>query len=449
MIRIVFVLGLALFALFFGAGNLIFPIKLGWQSGSSFYPAVIGFLITGVGIPLLGLIASSTSPGGIPEILDKKVSKWFSFLLITSIYLTIGPLFAIPRTATTSYTIGVAPHLQADSNIYLLVFSVIYFLIVLIFSLKPSEMVERIGRFLTPALLLVIGILCTVAFFKLNTTVTELQGSATAYRNPFTEGFTQGYLTMDAIASVTFSIISLTVLRAAGITEKSKILKYSSLAALVSGICLVIVYIGLGWIGNHYPLSTEQLNWITQNEMHEGAYILANASNTLLNTLGPIVVSLIVTLACLTTAIGLTVAISSFFANLLGSYIPKLNYNFCVYFFTLTSLILSNQGLNQVISASIPILNILYPITILIIFIVLFNEVIHIPKIAFQITVITTSLISISNVLFQNMSKQIFTPFYNALGIPISDLTFSWIIPAIITLIIGYLIAYIRRGTDE
>ncbi|MCV2509259.1 MAG: branched-chain amino acid transport system II carrier protein, partial [Neisseriaceae bacterium] len=225
MVRIVFILGLALFALFFGAGNLIFPIKLGWESGSYFYPAIIGFLITGVGIPLLGLIASSTSPGGIPKILEEKVSRWFSVLLMTTIYLTIGPLFAIPRTTTTSYTIGIVPNISEDSNLYLFLFSIVYFAIVLALSLKPSRIVERIGRFLTPALLLVIGLLCVMAFLKLNTPITDLKGPYLT-NNPFTEGFTEGYLTMDAIASIAFSIISLTALRAMGIIKKNKILKY-------------------------------------------------------------------------------------------------------------------------------------------------------------------------------------------------------------------------------
>lgn len=444
MVRIVFILGLALFALFFGAGNLIFPIKLGWESGSYFYPAIIGFLITGVGIPLLGLIASSTSPGGIPKILEEKVSRWFSVLLMTTIYLTIGPLFAIPRTTTTSYTIGIVPNISEDSNLYLFLFSIVYFAIVLALSLKPSRIVERIGRFLTPALLLVIGLLCVMAFLKLNTPITDLKGPYLT-NNPFTEGFTEGYLTMDAIASIAFSIISLTALRAMGIIKKNKILKYSSLAALVAGTSLAIVYISLGWIGNHYPLSTEQVNWITRNEVHEGAYILASAADTLLGSLGPIVVSIVVTLACLTTAIGLTVAISSFFFNLLHPYVPSLKYNFYVYFFTLISCILSNQGLNKVINASIPILTILYPITILIIFLTLINEIIPIPKIAFQITVGTTSLISINNVFFKNISEQAFIPFYEALGISMTDLTFAWIIPSVIALIIGYLIAYLRK----
>ncbi|MFH4354190.1 MAG: branched-chain amino acid transport system II carrier protein [Neisseriaceae bacterium] len=445
MFKKVLPIGLTLFALFFGAGNLIFPIKLGWDSGNLFPQAILGFLVTGVGFPLLGIIANSTCPEGILGILREKVGRVFSLTLLTSIYLTIGPLFAIPRTATTSYTIGVVPNLGQDSPVYLLVFSALYLLLVLALSLKPNRIVDMVGKILTPTLLLVIALLALLAFLHLNQPVLEVKGPYLK-NSAFAEGFSAGYLTMDAIGSITFSMISLTAINAIGIQEKGAILKASTFAALVAGISLTLVYLSLGWIGNHYQLSSHQLQWLQQNQVHEGAYILTASANSLLSSWGPVAVSVIVGLACLTTAVGLTVAISDFFFQLLRPYVPKLKYSFCVGFISLISFILANQGLNQVIKASIPILNILYPVTILIIFLVLLDQgLFDVPRLAFRLAIGVTALISVACTLFPNHMQLYFSRIYQLLGLPIQSIIFVWIPPAIVAFSVGYLLHFFLK----
>jgi len=242
-VRKITAIGFMLFAIFFGAGNLIFPPNAGWLSGGSFTPAIIGFVITGVGLPLLGIIAGSFSEEGfITE--TKRISVVFSVVFMVAIYLTIGPFFAIPRTATVSYEMALVPLIKADGGILhgiflsiaeglkslfyandasvtalgmvgkvgLFFYTILFFALTFWLSYNPTKIVDRVGQILTPALLVTMVILIIISFVKLNTPIAEIDE---AYQlAPFAKGFVEGYQTMDTIAAVAFSIIVLKAVRA-------------------------------------------------------------------------------------------------------------------------------------------------------------------------------------------------------------------------------------------
>ena len=270
-------IGFTLFALFFGAGNLIFPLKLGYESGGYFWPALIGFLVTGVGLPLLGLISGALSGQSIAKTLSERIHPLFSVVFMVAIYLTIGPLFAIPRTATTSYEIGFVPSL-GSSPLALLGFTVAFFGLVLALSLNRSKMGDVIGKWLTPALLITICVLCVKAFLMFKTGVTTPVPTFQE-QSPWGIGFLEGYLTMDAIAAIAFAMIAMQAVSAVGITDKKEVTRYCAIAALIAGVALAAVYLALGWAGNHYPLDVETLNQLNADGTHLGVYLLVNIAS--------------------------------------------------------------------------------------------------------------------------------------------------------------------------
>ena len=197
--------GLMLFALFFGAGNLIFPAYLGQQAGENWLSAMFGFLLTGAGLPLLGVIAIGYSGSRDVQALASRVSPWYGVAFAAALYLAIGPLFATPRTATVSFEVGVVPFIgEANKSVGLAVFSVVFFGVAYWLSMSPGKLVDRIGKILTPALLLTIAALVGYAALNPMGALTEAQGDFVT--QPLAKGILEGYGTMDALASLVFAI---------------------------------------------------------------------------------------------------------------------------------------------------------------------------------------------------------------------------------------------------
>ena len=205
--------GLLLFGIFFGAGNLIFPPSLGALSGEQFLPAIAGFVFSGVGIAVLTLIIGTLNPKGYIHDISKKISPWFATLYLAVLYLSIGPFFAIPRTATTAYEVGINPLLsEANKGLGLIIFTVLYFAAAYLISLNPSKILDRIGRILTPVFALLIVILVVLGAFKYGGT--SPQAASDAYQaSAFGTGFLEGYNTLDALASVAFSVIAVQTMK--------------------------------------------------------------------------------------------------------------------------------------------------------------------------------------------------------------------------------------------
>ncbi|XDZ51386.1 branched-chain amino acid transport system II carrier protein [Neisseriaceae bacterium CLB008] len=425
MVKNTMVIGFMLFALFFGAGNLIFPPSLGWASGNDFSWAILGFVITGVGLPLLGLIAGAFNEGGIQGEASK-VHPLFGLILVIVVYLTIGPLFAIPRTATVAFEMGLVPFIGNTDTNYLPLAAAIYFAVVLYLSINPSKMVDRIGQVLTPMLLISIFALAVRAFMVLGPGATEPQASFNA-EAPFFHGFVEGYQTMDTIAAVAFAMIAMSAVKATGVTRETGLFKYTVMASLVAGAGLALVYMSLGWVGNHFALTTEQAAAVPGNL---GAYILTEVATLTYGSFGRYLLSIIVTLACLTTATGLVVAVSAFFQSIY----PKISYKTYAVLFTVVSFGIATMGLNQVISLSIPVLMVIYPIIIVLIALVYLNLVVPVSRLAMQMTVYTTVVVSLLSVFAKGTIE--FLPF--------RDISMEWLLPAGIALVLGWLINMAR-----
>lgn len=433
-------IGFMLFALFFGAGNLIFPPSVGQLSGSNFVLAILGFVVTGVGLPLVGVIGGSFSEEGY-RAEAKRVHPIFSLLFMITIYLTIGPFFAIPRTATVSYEMGILPFLaggeQTTASITL--FAGVYFLIVFFLALNPHKLVDRVGQILTPLLLVTIILLIVRSFMLLDTPITEASDSAYA-TTPFFKGFFEGYQTMDTIAAVAFAIIVLNAVKATGITNQKQIFKQASIAAVIAGVGLGAVYLSLGWIGNNYLLSEAEA---AGGNM--GASILTAVARLTYGEAGRMLLSGIVTLACLTTAIGLIVAISSYFNEIL----PILSYRIYAVIFTLISFVIASQGLNSIISGAVPVLMIIYPITIVLIALVFIDKALKgMPNLALQLPIYSTVIISVLSVVKSQLGEK--SPLGGNLEAILSYLPFhgadmEWMVPAVVMFALGLGLGYLFK----
>lgn len=424
----IFIIGFMLFAMFFGAGNLIFPPALGFQSGEYFWPAIFGFILTGVGLPLLSVIVGSISEHGYRESL-KKIHPIYSIVFLVVIYLTIGPFFAIPRTATTAYEMGVVPFLSQSTGLSLFLFSVVFFLLVLWIALSPGNLSDNIGKYLTPTLLVVILLLILRAVMMYFSNEPQVGAPDFSSEAPFISGFTEGYLTMDAIAAIAFSIIVLNAIRQLGITDKKDLLVGTIKSAVLAAILLGLIYGGLGWIGNRVALD----NGIPANQ-NTGTFLLQFISFDAFGSFGTILLGAIVFLACLTTATGLIVAVSEYFNSLF----PQIAYKTLAILFTFISLILANQGLDQVITTSVPILNVLYPVAISTVLLLAFTFFVPSPQLSLQMPILLVTVESLLSVAH----KSGWLPFAWLEILPLYNYQLEWIPLLVIGYIIGYLAGF-------
>lgn len=205
-----------LFGLFFGAGNLIFPVHMGQLAGANSYIAALGFIVTAVGLPLIGVAAFGISRSDDLLAMSSRVGKGYGVFFTCALYLTIGPLFAIPRCAATSFTIGVEPMLTGGAVTELAIFSVIFFALVLFFSLRPSKILTWVGRIINPLFLVFLAVLVVTALVKPVAAVSSVSPEGAYASSAFSAGFLDGYNTMDALASLAFGVIVVGVIRDLG-----------------------------------------------------------------------------------------------------------------------------------------------------------------------------------------------------------------------------------------
>ena len=303
------IIGFTLFAMFFGAGNLIFPPNLGLDSGQFFWPSILAFALTGIGLPLLGVIVGALDKQGYIGSLNK-ISPKFSVIFLIVIYLTIGPLFAIPRTASTSFEMTITPIAHTNSSLALFIFTIIYFLVVLYLCINPNKMVDRIGSLLTPLLLITILAMIIKGFVDYGgNTHSQAAEAFTSNFAGFSQGFTNGYLTMDAIAAIAFSMIVVNAVKATGITHANKIFRQTLLAGIIAAVALMFIYISLGFIGNHMAVPQEKVASLIANDQNIGTYLLTTMASAGFGAFGKYLLGIIVALACLTTACGLILSL--------------------------------------------------------------------------------------------------------------------------------------------
>ena len=301
-----------LFGMFFGAGNLIFPVHMGQMAGSNIWPAIIGFCVTGVGLPLLGVAALGISrSGGLFE-LGSRVGKPYSMFFTCLLYLTIGPFFAIPRCATTSFTVGLEQVLPQGGNmrLCLLAFSAAFFAAALFFSLRPGKILVWVGKVLNPCFLLFLAVLIVSAMLHPTAAVADVVPEGKYAAQPFFTGFLEGYNTMDALASLAFGIIVVQVIRDLGVQEPGAIAGSTVRAGVMSCLLMALIYVAVAIVGAQsrgaLPAAAN------------GGVAFAQIARYYLGNIGLIVLAATVTLACLKTAVGLITGCAETFSALFG-----------------------------------------------------------------------------------------------------------------------------------
>ncbi|WP_061320056.1 branched-chain amino acid transport system II carrier protein [Clostridium botulinum] len=411
------VIGFALFAMFFGAGNLIFPPFIGNLVGDKAPIAIIGFLITGVGLPLSAIIACAKINGTFSDI-SGRVGKYFSVISTTALILAIGPMLCIPRTAATTYELTVQPLFPSIGP---LVSAIIYFAICLAFVLRPSGIVDSIGKVLTPCLLLMLAIIIIKGLISPLGPVVS-----TNFKGVFSTSLLEGYQTMDTMGSVIYASIILASVRSKGYTDEKDVISVTIKSGIVAIAGLGLVYGGLMVLGSQ----TSQI--ISGEEIGRTALVIEIVKRDLGN-IGIVILGIAVGLACLTTAIGLLSTGAEYLSKLTKG---KVSYNAFAIIISVVSGILGIGGVDKIIKFSVPILQILYPIVIVLIVITLLGKVIKNDSVV-KFTVYITLIVSIIDTM-NTLTGEKVVFIKSILGIiPLSSVGFAWLIPAIIAFIIG------------
>lgn len=337
-------LGFMTFALFVGAGNIIFPPIVGLQSGPHVWMAALGFLVTAVGLPVITVVALAKVGGGM-DALSSPIGKVAGGLLAAAAYLAVGPLFATPRTATVSFEVGVAP-LTGESPTALFIYSLVYFTVVLAVSMYPGKLLDTVGRFLAPLKIIALAALGIAAFMLPAGTMGDAQPEYVAA--PFSQGFINGYLTMDTLGALVFGIVIVNAIRSRGVDSPQLITRYAIIAGLIAGVGLALVYISLFRLGaGSHDIAVGATN---------GAAVLHAYVQHTFGSLGSGFLAVLIALACLVTAVGLTCACAEYFSQVL-----PLSYRTLVVMLAGFSLLVSNLGLTKLIAFSIPVLTAIYP----------------------------------------------------------------------------------------
>ena len=427
-----------LFGMFFGAGNLIFPAMLGVQAGSNFWSAFAGVFITAVGIPMLAVVALGISRSeGVVE-LAGKVSRKYSVFFCTLLYLTIGPLFAIPRCASTSFTVGAVNLLpEGSETLYLAIFSLVFFAIVLLFSLKPSGIMTWIGKFLNPVFLVFLAILVIAALAKPLTSLAEVTPaeSYAASGSAFFKGFLEGYNTLDALAGLAFGIVVIDVVRSHGIKEPGRIAANTAKAGIFSCLFMGLIYLFITLVSaQSAPICGACSN---------GGAVLGIIANYYFHSLGAILTAAIVTFACLKTAIGLVTSCSKAFVDMF----PKgPGYTAWAILFSALSFCIANFGLNSIVAWCVPVLMFLYPLAITLILLALFGKSfghsrsVYVWTTAFTLVAAVFDMIgTVSGMVPGSTVLSTLTAFAQRF-LPFFRLGLGWICPAAIGFLLGLLL---------
>ena len=417
-------IGLMLFASFFGAGNLIFPPALGQSAGVNFLPAAAGFCTTGVGIPLLGIIAIGLLRASNPEALALPVHPKFAKALIVVTVLTIGPFFAIPRTGAVSFDVGILPFISAENyDLGLALYSLFFFVVTYFLSVNPSKIVDWVGKILTPLLLISIAILVVHVFMH---PMGEPQQAGGYYASmPYLKGFQEGYYTMDLLATMLFGTVVIDSIKMRGISEGSVLTRTCIMAGIIAAVLLAAIYFSLTYTG----ATSVAVFGVSDN----GAIALSSIANYYMGTAGNVVLCLMIFFACLTTSIGLTVSAGSYLEQVLKY---KMQYQRIAAIICIFSFAVSNVGLTKIISLSVPVLCLLYPIVIVLVmmaFMPVKRACVYRSTLAFTIVFAIIDGLNAAGVPMKTaeaLFKDVI-PFYSA--------GFGWFVPSIVGLVLGIL----------
>ncbi len=415
-------LGFMTFAFFLGAGNLIFPPLAGFLAGENMTLAMIGFLITAVTLPLITLIAVAKANGKVMGLLPAFAATAFA----VAIYIVIGPAFAAPRAGLVAYEMGFKPFLEDSSatfmvaglalNVSQLIYSVIFFGGAMLLALYPGKLLDSVGKVLTPIMLILLVGLAASVFMLPGAEVGQAVGDYQS--SPLTKGILEGYNTMDTLASLIFGMLIIDILRRKGINDSKQQTKYLIRAALIAAAGLAFVYISLFYLG------------ATAGDIAVGAdnggVILTNYVNHEFGSLGQVLLAAVVTLACLTTVIGLVTACAEFFNELFTG----ISYRKFVIIISLICATVANVGLSQLISISVPVLYTIYPVAIALVAVTFLTEKFAMPEFSHRVVLSVALLFGAIDGLKAagiNVTLVDFMPLHNE--------GMAWLLPTALTIL--------------
>ncbi|WP_434340017.1 branched-chain amino acid transport system II carrier protein [Motilimonas cestriensis] len=409
-------LGLMTFAFFLGAGNIIFPPLAGAHAGAEMVPAMLGFLATAVGLPLLTLIAVAKAGGGIST-MAKHLPVSLATTLALAVYIIIGPSFATPRTGLVAYEIGIKPFIEQD---YLALFSVVFFALVAWLSIKPGKLLDYVGKFITPLLVLLLLALAVAVFMA---PLGELGAPNADYANDaFVKGFLEGYNTMDTFGALVFGMLIVNVLTGKGVTAKSYIYKYLIIAGCIAAAGLAFVYISLFYLG-----ATSQ---VIAAGAQSGSDILTIYVFGMFEERGTYALAAVVVMACLTTAVGLVSAMTAFLIKLK----PNWNYTYLVLINCVVCALVTNVGLTQLITLSIPVLFAVYPVAIALIALTFVQEKLGNKGLSYKFVLSIALMFGVLDGLkVAGLDMHAFN------FLPLFDKGLAWLLPTAVALVIALL----------
>lgn len=412
------VVGFALFAMFFGAGNVVFPPHLGMHAGEQWANGFLFYFIADIGLALVAMFAILHSGGA--DNITGRIGHAASNVLMCAVILCIGPMVAIPRTAATTLEMSVTPFFSGMSPV---VFSIIFFAVILLLSIKQSAVIDIVGKILTPALLIGLLVLIVKGFVS---PIGDIVDTGVSASEVTVNGIKSGYQTMDVLAAMAFGIIILSSADEKGYTDSKSAAKMIGIAAALSGVLLMIVYFGLTYLGatasTVFPTDISRAN------------LVIGIVELLLGKAGLIIFAIVVALACITTAVALVSSAASFFAKLANN---KISYGVFVTVICVSSAIISNLGLDTIIAIATPILDIVYPPMLVLILLSWFGDKLH--K-SVYVSSVAGSLIA--SVLATAELYGMNVPVVDSL--PLASLGLGWVLPAAVFGLVAYLVSKVK-----
>lgn len=412
------VVGFALFAMFFGAGNVVFPPYIGMHAGEQWANGFLFYFIADIGLALVAMFAILHAGGA--DNITGRIGHVASKVLMCAVILCIGPMVAIPRTAATTLEMSVTPFFSGMSPV---VFSIIFFAVILLLSIKQSAVIDIVGKILTPALLIGLLILIVKGFVS---PIGDIVDTGVSASEVTVNGIKSGYQTMDVLAAMAFGIIILSSADEKGYTDSKSAAKMIGIAAALSGVLLLIVYFGLTYLGatasTVFPTDISRAN------------LVIGIVELLLGKAGLIIFAIVIALACITTAVALVSSAASFFAKLAND---KISYGVFVVVICVSSAVISNLGLDMIIAIATPVLDIVYPPMLVLILLSWFGDKLH--K-SVYVSSVAGSLIA--SVLATAELYGMNVPVIDSL--PLASLGLGWLTPAAVFGLVAYLVSKVK-----
>ena len=423
-------IGLMVFSVFFGAGNLIFPPIIGKQAGTNVVTTMLFFSITAIIFPILGVVAVAKSNG--LRNLANRVDPIFSIIFTIATYLAIGPALAMPRAGTLPFEIAISPYIPANipKGLILFIYTTVFFGVVYWLSLSPNKLLERISKITSPIFLVLILMLFVGTFLK---PMGEYMPPEPLYaKNMGLQGFLDGYLTLDALAGLNYGLVVVYVIKQKNVLEESKIAKIVISTGIFAGILLFVVYMMLAHVGassiSKFPNTSN------------GAEILADVMKYLYGNFGAVLLACMFTVACLNIGVGLTTSLSQYFHSM----VKRVPYKVWATIWVIWSYMLANLGLNKIMEYSVPVLLAIYPASLVLIVLALIDKYIKGSSTVYRFVIYPTVVISIIHTLDKiNIEIPLASSLVKKLPLQSADL--GWLSAAGICFVIGFIISKVTE----